>query len=134
VLAKLRFTEAISHPEGLGGTISARQAAAVLNPLRTALRSSPSYNTYSLLVGVWSRCEERPSEEDLDEMAKAVALYPRGTDLAYNLALLCSQCGYQERATSLVDKALVFAVDETKRGYLMQLRQSFDEPVSTDEK
>ena len=128
VLAKLRFTEATGKPAGAGGKLSAGQASSVLDPLRTALRFAPSYDAYSLIVGVWTNCEAKPSEGDLDEIAKGVALYPRNTELAYNAALLCLQCGYDSQASMMIDKALVFAADEHKRAYLRQLRPAPDEP------
>jgi hypothetical protein len=127
VLAKLRFTEATGRPAGAGGKLSAAQAASVLEPLHTALRFVPSSEAYSLIVGAWTRCEAKPSEGDMDEIAKGVALYPRNASLAYDAALLCLQCGYDARASALIDKALVFTADERRRAYLRQLRPTPEE-------
>jgi hypothetical protein len=127
VLAKLRFTEASANPAGAGGKLGAGQAASVIEPLRTALRFAPTPDAYSLMIGVWTNCEATPAAADLDEIARGVALYPRNTDLAYNAALLCLQCGLNPQAGALIDKALVFATDPRKRAYLMQLRPIPDE-------
>jgi hypothetical protein len=131
VLAKLRFTQAAGRPAGAGGKLSAEQALSVLEPLRAALRFGPSSDAYSLLVGAWTRCEAKPSEGDLDEIAKGVALYPRNTRLAYDAALLCLQCGFDDRASALIDRALVFTADEHRRAYLRKLRPAPDEPTPT---
>ena len=67
-----------------------------------------------------------PAAAELDEIARGVALYPRNTDLAYNAAVLCLQCGLDSQASALIDKALVFAADPRKREYLRQLRPAPD--------
>jgi len=129
VLARLRFAEAMAGPMGREGRLSARQAAGILEPLRTALQFGPNVGVYSMIVGTWTKSEAKPTKDDIDEIAKGVALYPRNTDLAYNSALVCSDGGYAATASQLIDGALVFAENEARGAYLENLRSTLNTPA-----
>jgi hypothetical protein len=127
-LAELRYSEAADKPSGSGGKLSAEQAASVLEPLKAILRSAPTPDVYDMIVSTWTNCEARPAEGDIDDIVNGVALFPRDTDLAYNSALLCSQCGYVAQASELIEKGLVFTTHEMNKEYFEQLRASLGQP------
>jgi hypothetical protein len=122
VLATLRYAEAIAKPAGSKGKLSAQQAAAVLEPLRTALRHSTVSDIYTLMVKTWNHCEAKPSNQDLQTIIEGVSLFPRFTALSYRSAVVCAQRGDVARAIELVDRALVFAMNENDRDHLKRLR------------
>jgi hypothetical protein len=122
VLARLRYAEAIAKPAGSKGKLSAQQAAAVLEPLRTALRHSTVSDIYTLMVKTWNHCEAKPSNQDLETIIEGVSLFPRFTALSYSSAVVCAQRGDVARAIELVDRALVFAMNENDRDHLKRLR------------
>ena len=114
----------MAKPAGSQGKLSAEQAAAILEPLQTALRSPSAPELYDLLVATWAHCEAKPSESDVEKIVEGVALFPRNTLLAFRSALLCAQSGYAAQAAELLDKGLVFLGDERKRDYLDRLRSA----------
>lgn len=122
VLAKLRYAEAIAKPAGSKGKLSTQQAAAVLEPLRTALRHSAVSDIYTLMVKTWNHCEAKPSDQDLETIIGGASLFPRFTALSYGSAVVCAQRGDIARAIELVDRALVFAMNESDRDHLKRLR------------
>ena len=121
-LAQLRYAEATAKPEGTNEKLSAQQAAAILDPLKTVLEHGPTVDLFEMAVAVWTNCEARPAATDVDEIVRGSALFPRNTDLAYNAAVLCSQSGYSAQASVLIDQGLVFTTHEVNREYFEQLR------------
>jgi hypothetical protein len=122
VLATLRYAEAIAKPAGSKGKLSAHQATAVLEPLRTALRHSAVPDIYTLMVKTWNHCEAKPSDQELETIIEGVSLFPRFTALSYGSAVVCAHRGVTARAIELIDKALVFAMNESDRDHLKRLR------------
>jgi hypothetical protein len=121
-LAQLRYAEAMAKPQGRDGKLSAGQAAAILDPLKTALDHGPTVDLFDMAVAIWTNCEGRPAAGDIDELVRGSGLFPRNTDLAYNAAVLCSQSGYPAQASALIDRGLVFTTHEVNREYFEQLR------------
>jgi len=131
MLARLRFLAAADRPMGSEGKLSSPQAASILEPLRTALKSAPAPDVFELLVGTWAKCEGKPAKSDIEEVEEGVALYPRDTDLAYNSAELCAQSGFGAEAARLIDEGLVFTSHEAKREHFEQLRSSLGAPAKS---
>lgn len=121
VLARLRLAEAQAHPRGIGGRLSAWQAASVASLLGAPPGRPPSAEASTLAVDAWSRCEAYPSENDIARVVEGVARFPRGTELAYRAALLCARGGYPVQACELAAKGLVFAVGAGDRARLERL-------------
>ncbi len=121
-LAQLRYAEAMAQPLGADGKLSAPQAAAILDPLKTALDHGPTVDLFDMAVALWTNCEAKPATGDVDEIVRGSALFPRNTDLAYNGAVLCSQSGYPAQASALIDQGLVFTTHDVNREYFEQLR------------
>ena len=122
VLAGLRYAEVMAKPEGSQGKLSAAQAASILGPLSTALRSSSASDPINLIVATWEHCEAKPTEADVEKIVEGVARFPRNTRLAYRAALVCAQSGYAAQAAELIEKGLVFATDEKSKADLGHLR------------
>jgi hypothetical protein len=121
-LAQLRYAEAMAKPLGTDEKLNAQQAAAVLDPLKTALEHGPTVDLFEMAVAVWTNCEARPAAADVDEIVRGSALFPRNSDLAYNAAVLCSQSGYPAQASALIDTGLLFTTHDVNREYFEQLR------------
>jgi hypothetical protein len=125
-LAQLRYAEAMAKPQGADGKLSAQQAAAILDPLKTALRHGPTVDLFDMDVATWTNCEARPTAGEVEEMLRGSALFPRNTDLAYTAAVLCSQSGYPAQAAKLIDRGLVFTTHDVNREYFEQLRATLE--------
>jgi hypothetical protein len=124
VLAQMRFSEAADKPVGADDKLSAQQTASILEPLQTALRSSPDPDICSLIINVWRASEGKPADRDVQELVECAALFPRNTDLAYRTAVFCAHNGYNGQAAKLIDKAVIFATDDDNRASLNELRSS----------
>jgi hypothetical protein len=74
------------------------------------------------MVKTWNHCEAKPSNQDLETIIEGVSLFPRFTALSYSSAVVCAQRGDVARAIELVDRALVFAMNENDRDHLKRLR------------
>jgi len=122
VLAKLRYAEAIGKPLGPRGTLSARQAASVLEPLHAALRYAPTPDVSSLVVETWNHCDLKPSERDVEDIVGGIGLFPRDVGLAYSSAVLCARAGYTAQAVALIDKGILFTPPGNLRDYFERLR------------
>jgi len=122
VLAELRYAAAITHPLGADGTISAEQAASVLEPLQSVYQHPTLPEVFELLAETLNHCGAKPGNREVAMLVEGVARFPRDTDLAYNSAALCARGGYNAEAGQLIDKGLVFAARESTRDYFEQLR------------
>jgi hypothetical protein len=134
LLAELRFREAISKPLGSDTKLSAQQAASILEPLQTALRSPPAPEVYELIVETWTRCEAKPAGHDVENIVEGVTLFPRDTRLACGAALVCAQNGYTAQAVELIDKGCLFATRESDRDYFSRLRSMLIAPAIPEAK
>jgi len=128
VLAEMRYKEAIAIPLGSEGKFTAEQAAAILEPLQTALQYPPDSDVYRLMVETWVHCEAKPSESDVEKIIEGVGFFPRNGGLAYRSAVVCAQNGYSARASELIDKALAFTTHESNREYFEELRSTLGKP------
>ncbi len=122
VLAGLRYAEAMAKPLGSQGKLSAEQAASILEPLSTAMRSSSPLDIFNLMIATWEHCEAKPDDVDIGRIVEGVARFPRDTRLAYRSALVCAQGDYDAQAAELIEKGLIFAPDEKSRADLVRLR------------
>ena len=127
-LAQVLMARASAKPESSPGKISAAQLAAVLAPLREALKSEPSADAYRLLIAAWVHSEAQPSASDIAEVVNGAALFPRDVEMAYNAALVCAIKGHPEQAKNLIDRGLTFASDAAARRYLELLRARLEVP------
>jgi hypothetical protein len=128
VLAQVLMARASAKPEGSRGKIGAAQLAAILGPLREALRSEPSAEAYRLLIAAWAHAEAQPGDSDFAEIVNGAALFPRDVEMAYNAALLCAIKGRPEQAGNLIDRGLAFAGDDAARRSLELLRARLEVP------
>jgi hypothetical protein len=133
-LAELRYAEALGKPSGSGGKLSAKQAAFILEPLQTALRSAPVSGVYQLIVQTWDHCEAKPADRDVERMVEGVALFPRNIGLAYRSAIVCAQGGYVAQAVGLIDHGLAFATQENDRNHFERLRSVLVAPALPETK
>ncbi len=105
MLAELRFAAANAKPLGANGRISGQQAAAVLDPLKAALRFPASLDLYNLMVDTWGRCDAKPGSDDIKPLLTGADLFPRSTNLTFRTALLCARNeGIAPKRTSWSDK------------------------------
>ena len=124
VLARLRYAEAIADPLGQDGKLSASQATFIFGPAKVALRSSATAEAWGLIVGMFARCEARPSALDIEKIVAGVSRFPKNTPLALRAAQLCVQTGSMTRAAELIDKSLPFVTDEDTKREFQRLRSS----------
>jgi hypothetical protein len=129
VLAELRYGEAIAKPLGSEGKLSAPQAAAIIEPLQTALQNPPVLEVYKLFVETWAHCEAKPAGCDVDRIVEGVALFPRNTALAYRSAFVCAQGGYAVQAAELIGNGLIFTTDRRERKHFEHLRSALPAPT-----
>ena len=129
VLAELRYADARGKPLGAQGKLSAGQAAAILEPLQLALRSSSAPDLYNLFLATWEHSEAKPAAGDVARIVEGVALFPRNAQLAFRSALVCAQSGYAVEAVALMNQSLVFASEKSRRDYFERLRAALDAPA-----
>ncbi|HTI52326.1 MAG TPA: hypothetical protein VL475_15290, partial [Planctomycetaceae bacterium] len=106
-LARLRSTEALSHPAGADGRLSAAQANAVLEPLRLARTQQPPLaQTYALAAEVWRSSEVALSAQQYELLDEGLRLFPNQIALVYQIAALKLQHGAKAEAMVLVERGL----------------------------
>ena len=121
VLAELRYAEAIGAPMGLKGSLSAVQAATVLEPLQEALRAAPTLEIYQRILEVWDHCDAKPTDRDIAQIVDGVSLFPRVSGLSYASAMVCVRAGRAVLAAKLTRDGLIFATDQVDRDRLNAL-------------
>jgi hypothetical protein len=133
-LAEIRLALARAAPKGAGGRMDSQQAASVLGPVRTALAQNSSPEPYRLIVETWENCDAKPDSEDIEDMVRGVALFPRYTALAYHSALVCAKSGHAAQAGDLIRNGILFSNRESSRRYFEQLRSSLDASAASNAK
>ncbi|MBI2497880.1 MAG: hypothetical protein HYV75_08220, partial [Opitutae bacterium] len=115
-LARLRLVEARAQPEGAAGKVSARQTAAVLEPLLTARNQPPALpELYELIAEAWTHSEVTPKAAQLAALDEGVRLFPRNAGLVYANASLKARSGQIAEAESLIRLGLRVAADAGTR-------------------
>ena len=111
-LARLRLEAARTKPEAAAGKLSAKQTAAVLEPLFTARSQPPALpETYELIAAAWAACIIAPSPAQLAVLDEGVRLFPRNAALVYADAELQARAGQIATAESLIRHGLRVAAD-----------------------
>jgi hypothetical protein len=132
ILAKLLYSEAIAHPDGLKGLMGKLQLDSILGVLDGALQFPPASEVYALKVYAWLHSDAVPARHDVQEFAEGVALFPRNAGLAYLSAEVCSRAGYVGDADELIAKGVAFAPNDKAKAYFTRLRANLKPPQPTE--
>ncbi len=122
-LARLRLSAARAKPEAATGKLSAKQTAAVLEPLFTARSQPPALpETYELIAATWAASISSPAPAHLAVLDEGVRLFPRDAVLVYADAELQARAGQIATADSLIRHGLRVTADAELQARFEHLR------------
>lgn len=115
-LARLRFAEAQTKPEGKNGRLSVEQTAHVLQPLLLSRTQFPALpESHLLAVQIWGRSDSLPDEQNIGYIIEGVFRFPRHLELVYRASEVCLACGRAESAADLIAHGLKISPNENVR-------------------
>lgn len=124
-LARLRYKQALEHPAGSQGRLSALQANAVLALLATAHKQQPPIaDVYVLTAEVWNHSQAVLDARNLTMMERAADLFPDDVRLLYLLAVLEAESGVPEKALAVIDRGIRVSRSEAIRTRFKQLKET----------
>lgn len=120
-LASLRLDDALPSVQQGVGDLEKSEYNAIVGLLTTARVQMPSLlATYDVLARVLEHAPSRPTQEDLRPLLQALELFPQNAPLAYKVANLCREDGYDDEAASILERATRFSDSDEGRTLLSE--------------
>ncbi len=121
-LARMRYDEAIA---AIGdGKLNAQQVARILEPLRALHDMEPTLvEACALMAEVWSRTDEKPTANDLDQLTRGAGQYPRFAPLLMRTIYLDASNGRVKAAADLASVGQLAAPDARTQARFKRVAQ-----------
>jgi hypothetical protein len=130
-LARLRYRQALEHPAGAGGQLSALQANSILALLATAhAQLPPLADVYVLTADVWNHSRASLEPQNLIMLENAIGQFPEDVRLLYLVALLEISHGSPDKASDYLDRGLQVSRTEAVRTRFQQLKDALADKKS----